>query len=199
MCAKQVDLWIKGSGGRSAGTASLDGIPDDLWGRFVERANEIMPEKAPDAWASMLSEVVASVGGGGKTHTLILTDIPLDAVQALDGLASEVDESADGLVAQLYRYAQGDSLHLVRVRDEQHQPSHLLYLYGIPQRHWDAWGKFAETVDQTPESMFGLLLQLVEQGSVVTTRTQDGTPPPNSNGSGLGRQEQHATASDRPN
>lgn len=198
MSGKRIDFDIRANGGRGAGTASLDGIPDDLWQRFTERANEIMPEKAPDAWAAVLSEVVASVGGGGQTHTLIMTDIPLDAVEALDGIAGEVQEKSDSLIAQMYRYAQAGALHLVRMHDDQRQPAHLLMLYGIPQRHWDAWVKIASAVDETPESMFGLLLQLAEQGAVTTTRTQDGTPPPNRHGAGLERQGQHAAPADRP-
>ncbi len=193
MCAKrQLDFVVRADAGAAGNVATVDGIPADLWQRFMERANESMPEKAPDAWASVLSEVVASVGGGGQTHTLIMTDIPLDAAGALDELAAEVDESADGLVAQLYRYAQAGALHLVRMHDEQRQPSHVLMLCDIPERHWLAWGAFAKIVDQTPESLFGLLLQLIEQGQVKVTRTENGRVTAHGDGPGPGRQEQHA-------
>ncbi len=174
MSGKQLDFRIQSADG--AKTATVEGIPADLWQRFTERANEIMPEKAPSGWASVLAEVIADIGGGGQTHTLIMTDIPAEAVVALDELAADVDMSADGLIAQLYRYAQGDSLHLVRMLDGG-DPSHLLMLYGIPQRHWDAWRTFSRSVDQTPESMFGLLLQLVEQGAATVTRNEHGRKP----------------------
>lgn len=193
MSAKQVDLRISAAGGHGPGTATVDGIPADLWARFVERATEIMPEKGADAWASVLSEVVASMGGGGSTHTLIMTDIPNSAADALDAVAAEVDESPDGLIAQLYRYADAGALHLVRMHDDlKQQPSHLVVLYGVPQRHWDAWAKLAAMVDETPESLFGLLLQLIEQGQVKVTRTENGRVTAHGDGPGPGRQEQHA-------
>lgn len=198
MSGKQVDFEIKAAGGK-IGTASLSGIPDDLWARFVDYANEVMPEKAPDAWASVLSEVVASMGGGGTSHTLIMTDIPLDAADALEGVAAEVDETSDGLIAQMYRYAQAGAFHVVRMHDEQKQASHLVMLHGIPVRHWEAWAKLAAVVDQTPESLFGLLLQMAEKGEVKVDKTEHGTPPPNSYGTRVGRQAKPAAAASRPN
>lgn len=194
MSAKQVDLRISAAGGHGPGTATVDGIPADLWARFVERATEIMPEKGADAWASVLSEVVASTGGGGSTHTLIMTDIPNSAADALDAVAAEVDESPDGLIAQLYRYADAGALHLVRMHDDLKQPSHLVVLYGVPQRHWDAWAKLAAMVDETPESLFGLLVQLAEQGKVKANKETNGATSPNGDGARAGRTKQHAAA-----
>ena len=195
MSAKQVDLRISAAGGHGSGTATVDGIPADLWARFVERATETMPEKGADAWASVLSEVVASMGGGGSTHTLIMTDIPNSAADALDAIAAEVDESPDGLIAQLYRYADAGALHLVRMHDDlKQQPSHLVVLYGVPQRHWDAWAKLAAMVDETPESLFGLLVQLAEQGKVKANKEVDGTTPPNGDRPRSGRAKQRAAA-----
>lgn len=171
MCAnKQIDFLIKATGATGAGVATVDGIPADLWMRFVERAAEIMPERKGDAWAAVLSEVIANIGGGGNTHTLILTDIPLDAVKALEEVATDVGESADSLVAKLYMFAQGKSLHIVKMIDEQRQPAHLMMLYGIPKRHWEAWEQLAQIADETAESMFGRLLQLVEEGKAQVTK-----------------------------
>lgn len=171
MCAsKTISFSFVASGGKGKGSATVDGIPADLWERFVERAAEIMPERGENAWAAVLSEVIANIGGGGNTHTLILTDIPVEAVNALNETATSVDETADSLIAKLYLFAQGNSLHIVKMLDNQRQPAHLMMLYGIPQRHWDAWAKLATVAQETPESMFGLLLQLVESGNAVITK-----------------------------
>ena len=184
MCAsKTISFSFVATGGKGKGSATVDGIPDDLWARFVERAAEIMPERGNDAWAAVLSEVIANVGGGGQTHTLILTDIPMAAVDALNETAASVEETADSLVAKMYLFASGNALHVVKMIDEQRQPSHLMMLYGIPQRHWDAWTKLAAMAKETPESMFGLLLQLVENGNaVITEHGEPKTTSQNSNG-----------------
>lgn len=167
MSVKQLDFVVRGDD--TSTLATVDGIPTDLWERFVAEAQIIMPEKGRDAWAAVLSEVIANIGGGGKTHTLIMTDIPLEAVEAFDDLAAQIDETPDGLVAQMYRYALARSLHLVKFVDDP-GPGHVLMLYNIPHNTWEAWGAFAAQADQTAESMFGTLLQVTAQGGMKVTR-----------------------------
>lgn len=172
MCAKQLDFRVVAQNGGKAGIASVDGIPDELWMRFVKNANEIMPEKGSDAWAALLSEVIANVGGGGETHTLIMTDIPLDAVDGLDAVAKQVSETADSLIALLYRYASEDALHLVSIQNQSKEPVRALVMLGIPATSWAAWSDIARKAQQTPEGLFGLLMQVAGTGGITITANE---------------------------
>ena len=53
---------------------------------------------------------------------------------------------------------------------------------------------FLVVVDETPESLFGLLVQLAEQGKVKTNKEVNGTTPPNGDRPRSGRAKQRAAA-----
>lgn len=199
MSKRDLDFEFTATDDQAGGKALLSGIPAPLWTRFVSRAQGLMPEKGAAAWSAILAEVIASVGGGGQTYTLILTDIPNAAREALDATTQAVASSSERMIAQFYQHAEAGRLHLLRIQELDAQPTRMLLVSGIPQVAWDAWAQVAEKVDEQPETLFGMLLQAAANGTLRTNKQVDyASTATNGDREGLRGSPEHAAPSAEP-
>lgn len=85
--------------------ATVNGIPESVWERFVENAKAHFPDQGDDAWAAYLSEAIFAASGGNENVTFFMTDVPKKNAEALDRTLKQVKFSWDAFHAYLLKAA----------------------------------------------------------------------------------------------
>ena len=99
---------------------SIEGIPEDVWARFMERAKKQFPKEGQNAWSACLSEVIFSIAGGSReTITTFMTDIPVENHDTLEKLLQQTGFTWDKFHAYLLNAAmQPGSVRVINFPDK---------------------------------------------------------------------------------
>lgn len=138
----------------------ISGIPDKLWEIFTRHAKEIMPEKGNNAWASLLTEMIQS-HIEGNWYSFIMTEIPLEARDALAKVCNDAGLSSDALIGLLFKRAMDENLHvmnMVRTEDPEAERKTMV-ITGIDSKDWNNVGKTCQQAELTIDEIFRIIFR----------------------------------------
>lgn len=155
----KIDLNLYTTTAKEGDQYKIADIPPRLWAQFIKRAQEVLPERGEDAWSAFLCDAITSVVDG-DSHTFIMTDIPVDAKQALDEACAGAHCRADQVIGQIYRSAQLGKIHILNITDaEQTDETHTMVIVGLPDKSWQGWDRIGQQANVETGYLLGMLLE----------------------------------------
>lgn len=175
----KIDLNLYTTTAKEGDQYKIADIPPKLWAQFVKRAQEVLPERGEDAWSAFLCDAITSVVDG-DSHTFIMTDIPIDAKQALDEACQAAHCRADQVIGQIYRSAQLGKVHILNITDrEQTDETHTMVVVGLPDKSWQGWDTIGKQANVETGYLLGMLLEMAGNDSLRFSPVNPAMRPPN--------------------
>lgn len=141
-------------------------IPPQIWERFRENAEKMMPERKDKAWASAIMEFVGRVAGNKATY--VMTDIPVECADGLEAAAREANLTTDALLKEMWESAARNRIHIINFTNSNapKDTRHTLIFTNLMDEAVKAWATFGAQTGVPFAHIMGRLMEAAANGAL---------------------------------
>lgn len=114
------------------GNFQLRGIPTEVWDKFREEAETLMPDKGENAWSEILVSVILSLLKS-KERVILMNEIPDYVYDSAENVCREANSTLQELLKEVLESASEDNFYLGVVKQtEVEETTATLVFTGVP-------------------------------------------------------------------
>lgn len=150
---------------------SFNGVPEEIWNSFTERAKELRPdvENPALAWAALLGDFIDSIANVDK-KVIMLRDVPSKEFALFAQRCQEARTDITSLLSELIQSAAVDRLYLARYAVKREEKivrgRNVLLLSGITDSAMKPFIELYKKYKVSIPQLFAEFFSQIEQGKI---------------------------------